>query len=516
MATPTEMKTKIAKLPVNLDRMDGIVNGPATGPTSLVTVDSGQVKTLARVVMEGAADAGTRAAIDGDNVSPYAADWRNALGLGDAATRDVGLGAGTVAAGDDRRLRAFPVNNRIAFLGDSITAQGISNDANNIRNNNRGMTFWVPFLTRQRFVSPQSLNFGIIGQTSAEIAARVGDVVASGAGSCVVLAGTNDLGTNDFAATTASLASIYKALSDANIMIVSLPILPRTIGADANAEQNWGFINRVNSWIAKQGQVYPGYRFVDPRFLFGDPYSLDLSPRTGFTYDGLHPVAIGMRYISKPIAEYLNTMLPDTSIQVSSPTDYFSAYNPGGTLNNNPMLAGSAGTLGPRATGAVANDWAIGAYDGGGGAITSLNVAASKVTVNNLDAQRILISGTATGGYQTIVVFEQTFSPTNLKSGDTIEAICDFQTAGGVVGVSGIATYVMVTQNGVDKFSWDGHAVVSDDLSAEAIAGVSRTPAMTLTHDATQARCGVWVFLKNTGSERAASIDISSFAIRKV
>lgn len=88
MATPTEMKTKIAKLPIDLDRMDGIVNGPASGPDSLIEVDSGQVKTLARLAQEAAVDAGTRAAIDGSNAAPYADDWKLSLGLSTKMERD--------------------------------------------------------------------------------------------------------------------------------------------------------------------------------------------------------------------------------------------------------------------------------------------------------------------------------------------------------------------------------------------------------------------------------------------
>lgn len=53
MTTPAELEVKIEKLPTNLDRLDGIVNGPSSGPTSLVTVDSGSVKTLARLAEEG-------------------------------------------------------------------------------------------------------------------------------------------------------------------------------------------------------------------------------------------------------------------------------------------------------------------------------------------------------------------------------------------------------------------------------------------------------------------------------
>lgn len=82
MTTIPEMRVKIGKLPVNLDRMDGFVNGPATGPASEVSVDDGvKVKTIARLALEAASDAGTRANVDGSNISPYSAEWQEAIGV---------------------------------------------------------------------------------------------------------------------------------------------------------------------------------------------------------------------------------------------------------------------------------------------------------------------------------------------------------------------------------------------------------------------------------------------------
>jgi hypothetical protein len=98
MTTVPELKTKVAKLPVNLDRMDSFVNGPATGPGSEVEVDGGvKVKTIARLADEAAAEAGTYATIDGGNISPYAETWRTAIGAADlpvAASIVVTIGDG--------------------------------------------------------------------------------------------------------------------------------------------------------------------------------------------------------------------------------------------------------------------------------------------------------------------------------------------------------------------------------------------------------------------------------------
>lgn len=93
MTTPTELAAKITKLPTNLDRYDGIINGPASGPNSIVGVDSGPVKTVARVLAEAAADAGERLLVDGSNATP---DLRTNLGLS-VSVEDFGAQAGNSA-----------------------------------------------------------------------------------------------------------------------------------------------------------------------------------------------------------------------------------------------------------------------------------------------------------------------------------------------------------------------------------------------------------------------------------
>jgi len=52
MTTIPELQAKMAKLPINLDRLDGIVNGPASGVGSTVTTDAGDVVTFARLILE--------------------------------------------------------------------------------------------------------------------------------------------------------------------------------------------------------------------------------------------------------------------------------------------------------------------------------------------------------------------------------------------------------------------------------------------------------------------------------
>lgn len=408
----------------------------------------------------------------------------------------------------------WPKNNKVALLGDSITANSISNTADETRNANRGMGHWVPFLCQQRVISPQNLNFGIAGQTSAQIAARVSDVVNSGAGICIVLAGTNDIGSFTVSQTQANLTTIYATLAANNILIIALPILPRTLPGEAN----YSFPQKINEWIKDQAKNYPGFKYIDP-WLFGDAFSLTYSPRSGHTFDGLHPMAIGAYTLSVPISDYLNTLFPAPGSSIRSVCDYFNSTNLRGVLNTNPMLVGTSGTLGAGVTGQVADNYRVQAF-ANGGSIGSLTVACSKsvATLFGIVNQRIIVGGTATGGFDTSVIFDTpAASISNLNAGDVIELLTDIEVGGATIGVSGIEACFYYQSNGVYKYAKDGYAIVSDDYNTNAIANATfRTPPITLS--GTLGASGVWIkiYLKNTGTTRSADLRINNICLRKV
>lgn len=461
------------------------------------------------------------AALAGQVLFPAEVVWdttHETLRLGDGETAG---GHVVVMAKDAVRYgpKTVPVNNRVALLGDSITSSGIYNDADNLRDTARGMGFWLPTLTRQAFQTDQSLNFGVSGDTAAGALSRVQSVIDSGAGTCVVLIGTNDLG-SPIEAVKGHLASIYKRLTDANILTIAMPLLPRT----APSTEAYGWMASLNRWIREQERVFPNLRVIDASPLFGDPYSLQNSPRQGFTYDGLHPMAIGARYMTQPVADYLLTLRKPLGRRVFTVTDhYWPGTNEGGYLNQNPMMAGVDGTVGAGITGQLANDWAI-SLSAGGGDLSAFSVEVSKSTnaATGLVAQKITYSGNLIGGWQTIIGmndFGLTYQE-HLKPGDKVIFEVDIDVPGGLPGVSGIVPFLMIEQGGVWKSAHAGFTWVSDDWTVDGFRGVLRTPPMTLTHALAageNARADIWIYFKQAEfTGLAASFEIISAAVRKV
>lgn len=415
--------------------------------------------------------------------------------------------------------RDLPFNNLVAFLGDSITSSGINNDASNLRDTARGMGFWIPTLTRQAFQTRQDLNFGVSGDNTAGALARIQSVIDCGAGTCVVLIGTNDIG-GSISATKANLSAIYSALTDAGILTIAMTILPRTaVGTSA-----YGWLNTINQWIRKQENNFPCLRVVDASQPFGDPYSLTMSPLPGFTYDGLHPMGIGARYAAQPVADLLLTLRKPQSRQLQTITDhYWPTTNEGGYLNQNPALSGTGGSVSGGVTGQLADHWSITTSQGGGD-LSALSIAASKIThpATGMAAQRITYSGNVTGGWQTVIVMNDygLQYQEHLKAGDKVEFIVELDIPAGLPAVSGVVPFFAIDQASTLKSAYGGSVSVSDDWTNSGFRGVIKTPALTLTHalaPGENARCDIWIYFKNVPHTGVSgTIDILSAAVRKI
>lgn len=79
---------------------------------------------------------------------------------------------------------------RVAALGDSITANNhLGIGTSNITKSSRGYMTFAEVLSRRAWYWDETLNFGVAGQTSAQILTRVPQVIAASPGACVVLAG---------------------------------------------------------------------------------------------------------------------------------------------------------------------------------------------------------------------------------------------------------------------------------------------------------------------------------------
>jgi lysophospholipase L1-like esterase len=190
-------------------------------------------------------------------------------------------------AADNQGLRLpAPGEERVVFMGDSITdAWG--------RNNN-GSTF---------FPGKPYVNRGISGQVTAQMLLRFHqDVVALKPVAVVILAGTNDIGSNIGPVSLESMEENLTSMADLsranNIKVILASLLPVCDYIQPQtARRPPEKIEALNRWIkdyaAKSRSVYLDYysAMVDDKGMF----------RRELTYDGLHPNAAGYEVMA-PLA----------------------------------------------------------------------------------------------------------------------------------------------------------------------------------------------------------------------
>lgn len=414
-----------------------------------------------------------------------------------------------------------PANDLVAFLGDSITASGIENYNDSIRDSARGMGFWIPTLTRQAFRSHQNLNFGVAGDASTSIATRVDYVLQSGAATCVVLAGTNDV-CMSMETAKSNLSTIFQRLTDANILTIAVPILPRALDLDIGRKWRHAF----NHWLHQQAGKYPNFRVISFDPAFGDPFAPDGCPSPYCTYDGIHPMSLGSYYMSRPVADYLSTLRPSRPLQTDCIHDHYEAdLNETGCLNQNPLMLGEGGSVyeGFTDNSTVADKWHV-AQSEGGGDLSKLALTASKIISDRtkLPAQRLHWKGDVFGGWQShlgLTDFGLTYQ-NHLNPGDEIEFVVDIDAHGPLDGVASIAIILSAHDNEVWRSTVAGSSSVGDLLRIGGYSGVFRTPALALSADfkpGSTVRCDIWVYFYNTHcTDVEGSIDVISASVRKI
>lgn len=415
----------------------------------------------------------------------------------------------------------------IAFAGDSITYATIAQNTALITNTvNRGLEHWVCGLLKQRVRTRPDLNFGISGNTSTQLLARIDQVAACDADFVAVLIGTNDLGgtINEalFTNYQNNMMAIYRALNAAGKFVVFVPVLPRSLVDDATRQMMWRFIRFVRSM---QFMGLRNFIIADPSLEYVNPTSATADPRTGYAYDGLHPDVPGAYAVGNVIASALTPFVPSVAgAEVASATDIYNAtYNPTGNLLTNGILDSTGGNLGSNGAGAIAANWTYG-FGSNGGNITSLVATGSKITLaNGLPAQRTVLSGAYTGASggtldnATVVTFSQSFgSFTNFSIGDVLQASIDLDVAADASRqISIMELRLGVTMGGQAYINADGGGF---GLPMPVGAWSTRllTPKLTLTAVPTVVTVGLRVYLLSGANTASGQFDASAVSLRKV
>lgn len=251
-------------------------------------------------------------------------------------------------------VKTLVTNNHIGIIGDSITA-ACSSDTSGTESN--GYLAHALAMSGQAYVFKHEYNFGIGGQTSADVLLRTDAPIASYPNTFILAIGTNDRGSANLTAeqTIYNISKIIKRLRTAGKIVVVCTPNPRgesTYPSNRLSGQQLANHMQVRRWILqlKQANVYS----VDTWKYLVDPLSSTADAKLTYTSDGLHNLQLGAFYQGKAIAEVLSVIKPLVSVLPVSNADLYNATtNVSGSITTNPMMltTPSGGTTAVAASG---------------------------------------------------------------------------------------------------------------------------------------------------------------------
>lgn len=409
-------------------------------------------------------------------------------------------------------LATLPTNDRIAIFGDSRTFQCSTLGGGC---ENYGYLFWSLFLARQRCRYDLSDNYGIGGDTTTMMLARIAPVIASPASVVIVLGSTNDRGSAAMTAKQSidNLTSIRDQLRAVGKVVIFVAEVPRgdtAFPANRLSGTQLAYHAQVRQWILNQA-AQPGVYVADPWPYMCDPSSATGDCKVGYLHDGLHPNTTGAFYLATPVAAILNFLFPAPNILPSSNFDQYSVDNPLGCVNVNPMMLGTGGTPATGGSGQMSDGY-TGTQASGANGITRTY---SKVTKNGQEWLQCVLAGTASGAAAAVDIARQISLQSKVVAGEYLEAVVDIEWDAGLSNIQSIQLGIAITDpvNGTVTI-WDGDRYTATSVIPNvAASGILRVPRVLVPAGATDVRLRLTAYAVDA-SAVAGTIRCRAMALR--
>lgn len=446
--------------------------------------------------------------------------------------------------------KSFSGGYKVALAGDSITRQ-VNDIAYSAGSNSRlndealGYIGWLQFYSRFAFdyeltigaydfpaqtIDPvTSGNFGISGNNTTQLLARIQDVVDYAPDICFLCIGTNDISSTStsYATITSNMTGIVNALTNAGILVVWTPITPRSYWGALTAGEivtRRNVMMRVNDFIRQ----FP-YTNSNPQVIVCDTWpemcdstSADGDPIAGIlqTGDNLHFAPKGGQIWGRELWDLLQTIIPPrpNRLPVSQRDVYQATENPTGNLLTNGLLTGTAGSKGTDVSGNVATSMIASRSASAGTFLVVASKGGTSMDGTPGTYQRFVITGNGAGDADDSLTLKQTVDiTTNFAAGDIIEAGCNAAWTG-VTGTFremklGMEIYDSVagqyTISFLDQFS------NTDPFPNADASGMFKTQPFQIPATATGLNLRVTIRFDNTGA-CGGTFDIGNMFIRKV
>lgn len=350
-----------------------------------------------------------------------------------------------------------PRNNIMAVSGDSRPDQMFYETITPVPPAARGVAYHLRTLSRGRILVDNLYNFGTSGHTVSQWYDNLDAVIASGAGMCLIIIGTNSIhnSAETFETISTKIHNGAVRIRDAGILPIVATDGPRTDWDPTEAALWHRVVNYVQSLQSLRGAV-----ILDTLTDVVDRTSAVGVPIAGQLVDTVHwGPALGFLYAQR-LLPLIEAWFPAPFILPASSGDLYAANNPDGSLVLNPLLNGDVA--------GVPTSWA-GAASGTGIVLTS-----SKGD----GYYQMDVSGTPSSALPSVMM-SQAITLGNLNDGDKVIAAVEFEID---QGHTGLVCPSVILDTGVTLTRVWGGAVVSGDgplTSGDAYAGVAISAVYT-------------------------------------
>lgn len=300
---------------------------------------------------------------------------------------DTGSGGGGTA--DYARPRALKT---LALFGDSLSG----NNSDLGRTYTRGFLTFALQMSGHRVYFDHTMNFGVGGEDSAAILARVNSVIAKAPDIVLLESGGNDTNRNIGADTTiANVKATVEALIAKGIQVILCTIYPT---AGTTNPTHLSAVAKLNQWILDAKTRYNLVEVLDAYdVMFNNATGL---VKVGYTYDTTHPAAFGSWHLGRKLSDILKQIVPiDRHLKLTSPYDIFNVTDfKQGNQFLNPKLTGTGGTtVATGASGTIPDNWVVNMTSARGATVTCAVVADE----NGFNVLEITLGGTTTSATPT-------------------------------------------------------------------------------------------------------------------
>lgn len=215
-------------------------------------------------------------------------------------------------------------------------------------------------------------NLGVGGNTTAQMLARVSDVLAQSPDVAIVLGGYNDVGTLTSAQTISNLQSIYAQLTNAGILVVACTMIPLSASGAKWSAANVEHVLAVNRAIRQAAFTYRRLRVADCFRKMVDKHNTTnrgAAVTNTIDTDFVHPSARGAFLIGRAIYDALYGVVPMANwAGVSCAAETAVAGQNNYNAIDNAPNATSGGTVSAPATGTAATGVTVERVSGSTGA----------------------------------------------------------------------------------------------------------------------------------------------------